>query len=309
MITNEPPSISPAMKTRVDILRRACHVIALVQNGNDRFNWNRKTLSDSFAGESMPDNAESDVTPKQVGASIELLRTMGLPVPKGRGNNRINLTRELTFDEQMLILRFYMHQIVKEIGISDYLAKYIRNNKNRSLWMLARIYFASVDKSRVCLKYGPSAEPQDYIVHPYDWVYRSDAIYLVALREKDGVTGLFRLDRIREIDVMDTHFDEEVPDVQELFRYSLGAFIGNKTYDVVIEYSEAVRERVEEDFGHIELVTSAAGGLLRSSFKIADLAMLCRVVFPYCGAVHIVSPPEARDEMVKLLKGNMALYT
>ena len=74
-------SISPALKTRVDILRRACHVVTLIQNGSDPFDWNRSTLSDAFTGESLTDNLHEEVPLKQVTGCVRLHMDMFLPMP------------------------------------------------------------------------------------------------------------------------------------------------------------------------------------------------------------------------------------
>lgn len=292
------------LKAKVEILRRALHILGLIQNGSDPCDWNRQSLSELFSHETG--NME-DVTAKKVDTSLSLLEGLGLPVDMEKGARRIMLEQPLTEEQAVLAIRYYMHMVVEELGITDYLKKYVARAGNRSLWIIARIHFAVVLKNRVSLLYD--SDDSRYMIHPYGWIYRGDAIYLVALREKDGQTGLFRLDRIRDLDVGGDHFTEDVPATAGLFRHSLGAFIGTKTYDVVIRYDSSLMDRVREGFGHMEMNTvQRKGTMVESTMHISDLASLCRIVFAYGGGVCIVAPPEAVQEMKRLLEGNAALY-
>jgi len=295
---------SLVLKAKVEILRRALHILGLIQNGSDPCDWNRQSLADIFTSETG--NME-DVTAKKVDSSLNLLDELGIPVNMEKGARRITLVQPLTEEQSMLAIRYYMHMVVEELGITDYLKKYVDRTGNRAVWIIARIYFAVVRKQKVNLTYD--GEDNCYTIHPYGWVYRGDAIYLVAKRDKDGNIGLFRLERIRDLEVSDNTFPEDLPDISELFRHSLGAFIGTKVYNVVIRYDNEIGDRVREGFGHIELETvQKDGDSSESTMRISDLTSLCRIVFSYGGGVRIVSPPEAVDEMKKLLDGNASLY-
>ncbi len=187
----------------------------------------------------------------------------------------------------------------------------MNSHGSRSLWIIARIYFAACEKKQIRLSYRSKnkSEPGEYILNPYRWIYRDNAVYLIArnIARDDENISLFRLNRIRDLMVTDNYFDDEIPAADELMRYSIGAFVSSSRYNIKLRLKPEDRENIEEDFGHIDIKFGDpdSDGCIHASFKACDLINLCKVVFSYSGRVKIVEPAEAVDLMRGMLQGSM----
>lgn len=286
---------------------RQLHLLALIQHGNAAENMNFGTMADLLS--LVP--WDEDVDEKKIAGSIEKLREMGFPVHSVQGEPRVFLEKELSGDEMLEVLPYYLNLISDTMGIRDCFKSYVQNHGSRSLWVIGRIYFATLQKKKIELTYRSlkNSEPEKYILNPYRWVYRDNAVYLIARNIKTDI-ALFRLNRIRDVVIKDEHFDDMIPSADDLLRYSMGPFIGDNYYNVVIRFKPDIKERIEEDFGHLDplFIETPDVDYLEAGFTVCDLASVCRTVFGYCGGVKIVAPREAVDEMIKMLNGNLAEY-
>jgi len=64
-------------------------------------------------------------------------------------------------------------------------------------------------KRKVTIRYGDDAGETGLVVHPYEWICEFDADYLAAYCEKLLERRMFRLDRIRDVIVMDDRYDAQ----------------------------------------------------------------------------------------------------
>jgi len=293
--------------TEFNIFMRQLHVLALMQHSSGAENMNYRTMADLLS--LVP--WDEDVNEKKISRCVEKLREMGFPVHTSQGEPRVVLEKELSDSEMLEVLPYYLNLVSDTIGIKDCFKSYVKNHGSRSLWIIGRIYFASLQKRKIELTYRSlkSSVPEKYILNPYRWVYRDNAVYLIARNIKTDI-ALFRLNRIRDVVIKDEHFDDIVHTADELLRYSMGAFIGDDYYNVIIRFNPEVKERIEEDFGHLDPLFIETPGVdyLEAGFTVCDLASVCQAVFGYCGGVKIVAPAEAVDEMKRMLQGNIGVY-
>lgn len=293
-------------KTQFSLFMRQLHILALVQHSSSSENMNCTTMSGLLSREPGKD----DVTEKMIRDSVAKLIEMGFPVQMEKGAPRVGLERELTDSEMLEILPYYLNVVSDTMGIRDCFKSYVGSHGSRSLWIIARIYFAACEKRQIKLTYRSKNKSgaEEYTLNPYRWIYRDNAVYLIARNVgRDGENiSLFRLNRIRNLRVTEISFDDDIPPADELMRYSIGAFVSTTLYNVKLRFSPEEKESVEEDFGHLDVrYSNDKDGYVIGTFKVCDLINLCKAVFSYSGKVKILEPREAVDQMRKLLENNL----
>lgn len=293
-------------RTQFSLFMRQLHILALVQHSGTAENMNCNTMAKLLSYEP----GKGDVSPKMIRDCVPRLAEMGFPVQTEQGSPRIWLERELSADEMLEVLPYYLNVVTDTVGIRDCFKSYVDTHRSRALWIMARIYFASHQKKRIELIYRSKnrTEPDVYHLNPYRWIYRDNAVYLVArnmMKSGDNIS-LFRLNRIKDLGVTDYEFEEDIPSSDELLRHSIGAFISSDCHNVTLAFRPDEKENIEEDFGHLELRFSDIDkdGYMRVSFTACDLVNLCKAVFSYCGRVRITGDDAAVNEMKRLLEAN-----
>lgn len=298
-------------KTQFSLFMRQLHILALVQHSSTSENMNCSTMSGLLSMEPGKD----DVTEKMIRDSVTKLIEMGFPVQMEKGAPRVSLERELTDSEMLEILPYYLNIVSDTMGLRDCFKSYVGNHGSRSLWIIARIYFAACEKKQIKLWYRSKKKsgPEEYTLNPYRWIYRDNAVYLIARNVgRDGENiSLFRLNRIRDLGVTESIFNDDIPSADELMQYSIGAFISSRLYKVKLRFRQEERDNIEEDFGHLDIKFSGADrdGCIDASFTACDLINLCESVFSYSGKVKIVEPREAVEQMKEMLKENLQVYS
>lgn len=293
--------------TGFSIFMRQLHVLALVQHSTSTENMNNRTMADLLSFVPW----DGDVSEKKIATCIDKLKEMGFPLLTSQGGARVMLERELSGNEMLEVLPYYLNLVSDTMGIRDCFKSYVENHGTRSLWIIGRIYFASLQKKKIELTYRParSTEPELYRLNPYRWIYRDNAVYLVAKTVKHDIS-LFRLNRIRDVAITGEGFSDEIPSADELLKYSMGAYISSTLHHVKITFPADMRERVQEDFGHLELSLDDTSnpGFIDASFTVCDLVTVCQTIFGYNGRVKITAPDEAVSEMKRMLQQNIAAY-
>lgn len=291
-------------KTQFSLFMRQLHILALVQHSSSAENMNCSTM----AGLLSLEPGKDDVTEKMIRDSVSRLIEMGFPVQMEKGALRVLLERELTPEDMLEVLPYYLNVVSDTVGIRDCFKSYVDNHSSRSLWIIARIYFASLQKKSIELAYRSKykTETEIFTLNPYRWIYRGEAVYLVARNVEKSTPALFRLNRIKDLHVTDRAFDDEIPSSGELLRYSMGAFISSDRYNVCLRFKPEEKENIEEDFGHLNLnfAQSAGDSFMYVDFSVCDLINVCKAVFSYSGRVKILKPKEAVDVMKKMMDGN-----
>ncbi|HOP28244.1 MAG TPA: WYL domain-containing protein [Spirochaetota bacterium] len=293
-------------KTQFSLFMRQLHILALVQHSSLSENMNCGTMSSLLSTEPGKD----DVTEKMIRDSVARLIEMGFPVQMEKGAPRVGLERELTDTEMLEILPYYLNIVSDTMGIRDCFKSYVGNHGSRSLWIIARIYFAACEKKQIKLIYRSKNKSgaEEYTLNPYRWIYRDNAVYLIArnvARDVENIS-LFRLNRIRDLRVTESIFDDDIPPADELMQYSIGAFMSSRLYDIRIRFRPEEKESIEEDFGHLDVrYSDDKDGYVIGIFRVCDLINLCKAVFSYSGRVKIIEPPEAVEQMRELLENNI----
>ncbi len=300
----------PKPSTQINVLRRYLHILALLQNNKDPKDWNASSLAALISAEEEHDPGVAD---KAIRDYIEdhLENELGVKFVKGKGMRRIELSGPL--DEGLLrrAANIYSSFVVADSTREMILSALIKRHRYDALWILARIHFAIVTRNLVQFDYMPHRKKKAYTyqVNPYHLVFRDNNLYLVGRSNYRDGTSPFIVNKIENLKVLETKFSEPIPELREIFKDSIGAYIGKK-HSVVIRYTKNAQSRIEQLFSAIEVKTETLEDNERyqMSFTIADINNLCKELFFFGKEVEIVKPAALRERMVAMLRESLGVY-
>ncbi|HSV97545.1 MAG TPA: WYL domain-containing protein [Spirochaetota bacterium] len=302
------PTPIPNPETRLGVIKRCLHVLALLQNPADPVQWNAGSLADLLS----MDEPRDPITDKAVRDYIQkyLVNEFGIEVTTVKGGRHTGLGIPLDEALQARMAAVYSGFVTKDTGRDIVLRKLMARHPHDGLWMLARVYFAALLKKKIEFDYTPATAtgPRHYRVHPYHLVFRNNNLYLVCHSLSHNVTALFIFNRLCNLAVLDDEYPEDAPPVAEIFRDSLGSFIGRK-YAVVLRFHKTLLPTMEENLSILEPDIGPDGeNHYRASFTVSDDRFLCKQLFMHGRSVEIVEPPDLRKTMIRMLKESMAVY-
>ena len=293
---------------KLNVIKRFLHVLALVQNNKDPQNWNCTTLANTIS----IDEFEKPLSDKNIRDYIQnhLKDDLGLDVDVKKGERRIELAEPLEGEMLERIAQVYASFIIKDSSRDAVLKNFIKKHPLDCLWIMARIYFASLEKRKIRFDYWYKVDKKhENIVHPYHLVFRNNNLYLVCrLGSNDKVYPLI-VNRIVNVKVLDEYFEEDLPDVDSIFQDTLGSFIGKK-YDVTIRFTKTVFGQIDQVLSILEPeVKEIDGGeAFEARFTVSDNTYLCKQLFLYGSDVEIIEPLDLRERMVKMLEDSLSIY-
>jgi hypothetical protein len=295
-------------QAQLNIIKRYLHVLALLQNNKDPVDWNSFSLADILS----LDETESVLTDKSVRDYIHkyLIDDLGIDITTVKGGRRTEITGDLERDFLFKALSVYTSFVIFDSTKDVILESFIKKNANISLWIIAKIYFASIEKKTISFTYIPhkASEPKKYLVHPYHMIFKNNNFYLVAGRDKSPVS-LFLMNKIENLKTENDFFNEEIPPAEDIFTDKFGSFIG-KSIDVKIRFKSALLNRMEQMLGVLDadIKKDASGDSYEAEFSITDDLYLCRQLFMYGSEVEIISPVKLRNKMKELLENSLSVY-
>jgi len=137
------------------------------------------------------------------------------------------------------------------------------------------------------------------------------ATYVIGFSHQHGEVRTFKLDRILSAAPTDrtfvaTGFDEVRAQLANSWG---GAVIGEDEFDVVLDFSPAVAERVAETHWHAsQRLTLQPGGVLRFEVRLPSLLEFIPWVRSWGPAVTAIGPDELRTEIAESTRAAAALY-
>ncbi len=303
----EKSVIIPDPKTPMGILRRYLHIISLLQGNRDPDEWNGSSLATMLSieeRESPTDKAVRDYIRKH------LRKELGLKVDVRKGGRKIELAEPIPKELLLQIASIYSSFVVHDSNREMILKNLIMKHPDDCLWMLARIHFARLERRGLRFDYTTNSGERlsEIDVNPHFLIFRTGNLYLHGRRPGREGHRQFIVNRIENLKVTDRFFDDEIRDPDEVFRESLGSFIGDR-YRVTIRFTEAVRLPIEQVISILEPETRDLGdGRHEASFTVADDIYLCKQLFFHGGEVEILEPPELRQAMKEMLEESLAVY-
>lgn len=151
-------------------------------------------------------------------------------------------------------------------------------------------------------KQVPRHDGEYYIVSPYDLIWSNDIYYLAGLHEKKGIIAKFRVDRIKNLEILDEIAIEKPSDysVAEFFSQEFSMFDGENC-KVTLLCENALMNSIVDRFG-----TDISPKIVdENHFKITvdvDLSSLFYGwVFASEGRMKIISPKKAIEGFSSVL--------
>jgi len=298
----------PNPRTELGVIKRYLHVLALLQNSNDNRTWNAKTLADLLS-QDEPDGGLNDKNIRDY-ISKYLENELSIDVDRTKGGRVTNLAEDLDEALHEKVALLYSNFVTRDSSREIILRSFLKKHPRDGLWMLARIYFAALEKKRITFDYTTNTgyEIKEAKYHPYHIVFRNNNLYLLGKVKGKTDTWLLILNRIRNLQVTDETFDEDIPDIDIVFNDCLGSFIGKK-YDVTLRFKKNIINQLEQFLSILEpQFTDIDEETGEVSFAVSDDFYLCKQLFMYGNAVEIISPPELRSRMITMLQESMSTY-
>jgi hypothetical protein len=299
----------PNPETQINVAKRYLHVLALLQNNKDPFDWNASSLADLLSLED-----ENDIiSDKTVRDYIQkyLIEELDLDIEKNQGCKRTGLAKPLDASIIERIAMVYSSFVVSDTSREVVLKRLIEKHKDDALWLLARIYFARVERKKICFDYqaNNSRSPHSYTVSPYHLIFKNNNLYLASKPDHYETVSLFIVNKIENLKVLDLQFKEDIPTISDLFKDSLSSFIGT-AINVTIQFSEDIYSQIDQVISILDPVIkkNKKDGWLEASFKISDDLYLCKQLFQYGNQVEILKPKALQNKMIKMLRESLSVY-
>ena len=310
MKNNESALPIPNPKTQLNVIKRYLHIIALLQNDNDPQGWNAGIIADYL---SFDENENEIISDKVVRDYIykKLEKELDIEIDHTQGGRKLSIAEDIDEETLFKLLNAYSSFVVHDLQKEQLLRVLMVKKPKETLWILARIYFAI--KMKKCIKIDyTNAENKDnsFELNPYFMTIRDNGLYLVGKRIKYDVTRSFVINRISKIEILDTVFEENIPEPSEVYRNSYGAsFNSESVVNLTIRYKQNVRNRIEDSIMWLEPKIEEYNEWIQAAFDVSDIKTICKQLFVLGADAEIVAPIEVRLLMEKMLKESLKLYT
>ena len=303
-------TLIPDPEKKLNIIRRYLHILALLQNNKDPMDWNGSTLANALSLDEQPGKPLSDKAIRDY-INDHLKGELELPIDIEKGARRIELSEPIKESLLDRIISIYSLFVVSDTSREDVLKGFVKKHPLDCLWLLARIYFAKLEQKRIEFDYTSNSGYRltKCLANPYHLVIRNNNLYMVARLVNKNEPWLFIVARLDNLKAIDQHFDDEIPPIEEIFKDTLGSFIGEK-YNVKIRFDKDLRIVMEQILGVLEpeIKDIESEDCCIASFSITDDQYLCKQLFLYGKKVEILEPEELRKLMINMLKESVGVY-
>lgn len=307
----------PNHEGKIDALKRCLHILSLTQHipGNNE-SWNSASLSRLLSLDEKKDSGvdDSSVT-KYINHQIK--NGFGIDIATttvDRKSARV-VSEDIDIDTQLNFARVYSAFVIEDTSRNIALKKFIKAMPDRALWIIARVYFAVLEKRFIQIDYtGASGkERQNWKLFPFYFFFSEFNLYLTAYDPVENVRFTLRAERISNLIVTDESFkkDQIISPVNKLYRYSLSAYLSIEgPVKMKIWYKKTAAANIEDMISPLNPIITPLenGDQFEAEFIIDDYRFLCKQLFMYGKNVEILSPPEVRQTMVNMLKESLEVY-
>lgn len=143
------------------------------------------------------------------------------------------------------------------------------------------------------------AEP--YIVNPYGMVYMNEHYYLVCNLSGKPRTSLYRIDRIKDISVLDSDWDKQ-PESNSEVENAVYAFSGKDEY-IKMRCDKVILNDAVDRFGMNAKIRDLNENEFELTVKVPPRGMKFWAL-QYLPYVEIIEPQWLREEVIESIKGN-----
>lgn len=305
----------PNPEGKINVLKRYLHILALLQYiPENNETWNAGSLADLLSKDEIKDGGlqGTDVT-KYINTQIK--KELDIDIDKSRGVHSMSVAEDMDVDTQLKIAKVYADFVVKDTTRDIVLKKFIEAMPDRALWTLARIYFAAVEKRMIQINYTNNSgyKINKWKLCPYYFLFRNDNLYLAAWDPVQKINFTLLAERIKDLIILEKSEsrDWKIPSVEVLYKDALSAYISvDGPVKMKIKYSKAVSAPIESLISPLDpdIKSVKNGTWFEAEFVIDDYLYLCKQFVFHGKNVEIISPPEVRQAMIKMLKESLGVY-
>lgn len=301
---------------KISALKHYLHILALLQYEPDnKETWNAKSLADLLYLDEIHDTGidESSI----IKFTNNQIKELGIDIHKDRQNGKSvwSVAEDIDNKTQLEIARIYADFVIKDRSRDIALQKFIQAMPDRALWTLARVYFAVVEKRLIQVNYTGSngIERKEWKLCPFYFFLSEFNLYLAAYDPVEDLRFTLRAEKIKNLIILDESINKQpvVSPVTKLYRNSLSAYLSPEgPVKMKIRYNKYAASNIKDLISPLESVAIAQlnENQYEAEFLIDDLLYLCKQLILYGKNVEILSPPEARQTMLKMLKESLDVY-
>lgn len=160
---------------------------------------------------------------------------------------------------------------------------------------LKQIRNALLMQKQIKVSYFRNNETNEFILEPYGIII-SDKYYLVAYSQHSKDFRLYRVDRIKSLEIIDKYFDkDETFSLQDYCNNSFSIY-QEPPLNIELEFDKSVAEDVlNYHFHPTQKVKQLDSGNIQVKFKSGGCQAICCELFKWGNVVKIKSPMELKE--------------
>ncbi len=274
---------------------------------------------------------------KALGRNIELLKQAGCDIESTKKGSYIN-TRlfedvELKYLVDAVLSAEYLPQnhsmdlIDKLASLSSvYFKKNIESVKqigvlnktdNKSIFYTIDLLLEAIREKksvRFCFnRYNRELKLEPKKTHdimPYQLILKKHQYYLIGFADGEEAFRSFRIDRITNIEIMDSYTGAGVTDASPLDYKALASspyLFMDKPENVILETDESVLDQIIDWFGRENIIVTGSESKCRVSIKCSLKAMEYWAM-QYLNSVEVISPDSLRSRIRENLRSGFEKY-
>ena len=172
----------------------------------------------------------------------------------------------------------------------------------------------AVNQSQVArLLYHPlrSETPESYELHPLGLIWHRRTLYLVASSATRVEPRHFKVDRLRDVELLDAHFERPADfNLQQHLEHSLGVYHSESPLsEVVLRFAaEAARYVTEHHWHHSQQIEEQPDGSLIVHLQLSDLTEVKSWVLSFGNRAEALAPEELRESIRHELQAALTAY-
>lgn len=314
---NMENNLFPDPEGKIDTLKRCLHILSLTQHlPENNEAWNAASLSTLLSLDETTDSGvDSSSITKYINNQIKKGFGIDIDAVTVDGKTARLVAEDIDITTQLNFARIYSTFVIEDISRDTALTKLIKSMPDRALWTIARVYFAVLEKRMIQIDYtGISGNERiKWKLFPFCFFLSESNLYLAAYDPSEDLRFTLRAEKIKNLTVPDESYTKqpEISPVSKLYRNSLSAYLSPEgPVKTKIRYNRYAASSIEDLLNPLESVaiSQVNENQFEAEFIIDDLRYLCKQLFFYGKNVEILSPPEARQTMMKMLKESLEVY-
>lgn len=145
---------------------------------------------------------------------------------------------------------------------------------------------------------------------PHFLYFAKGSIYLVAEDLEDKSTKLFSLPRMSEPVMLEDEYKGKVVSAEELFKSSIGSFMGKNPEEVQIEFSSEVATYIKERFWHnTQRIVNQPNGRITMFLEVANTPELVQWILGFGPNAVVIKPNGLKNKILSEIQFSLEKYS